>query len=322
MTAGLRNREQKDRDKCRNIRNISNEFLVLFVADQKPSNRVIPLLSGRRGRAQGGRMTVTDIPLTSFSEPPRIDVLGVEVSAINMDVAVAAIRRWIAEQRRTYVCVTGVHGVMESQKDPTLRDIHNRADLVTPDGMPLVWLLKHAGHRTADRVYGPDLMATVFAATAGGDGPRHFLYGSTPEVLERLSQNLQIRYPGCRIVGTLSPPFRPLTAAETADVTARINASGADIVWVGLGTPKQERWMGEHRPLLTAPVLIGVGAAFDFHAGLKRQAPRFIQRSGFEWLFRLATEPRRLWRRYATGNPRFMVRIAGQLLRQPRSPAT
>ncbi|MCW2248709.1 N-acetylglucosaminyldiphosphoundecaprenol N-acetyl-beta-D-mannosaminyltransferase [Azospirillum fermentarium] len=271
-------------------------------------------------------MTVADIRPTSFSAPPktdipRVDVLGVGVSAINLDDAVSTIRTWVAGGRRSYVCVTGVHGVMESQDDPALRDIHNRAGLVTPDGMPLVWLLKHAGHRGADRVYGPDLMAAVFADTDTGDGPAHFLYGSTPEVLERLSRNLQARFPGCRIAGTFSPPFRPLTDAEEAEVAARINASGAGIVWVGLSTPKQERWMAAHRPHLTAPVLVGVGAAFDFHAGLKRQAPRVIQRSGFEWLFRLATEPRRLWRRYATNNPRFVVRIAGQLLRRPRPPA-
>lgn len=271
-------------------------------------------------------MTVADTSSPPFSalpraEIPRVDVLGVGVSAINLDDAVTAIRGWTAEGRRTYVCVTGVHGVMESQDDPALRAIHNGAGLVTPDGMPLVWLLKRAGHRGADRVYGPDLMAAVFAATHTGDGPAHFLYGSTPEVLKRLAGTLRARFPGCRIAGMWSPPFRPLTDDETAAAVARINASGAGIVWVGLGTPKQERWMAAHRPHLTAPVLIGVGAAFDFHAGLKRQAPRIIQRSGLEWLFRLATEPRRLWRRYATNNPRFVVRIAGQLLRRPRQPA-
>lgn len=251
--------------------------------------------------------------------PPRVSVLGVGVSAIGMDEAVGTIGRWIAERSRSYVCVTGVHGVMESQRDPALCRIHNRAGMVTPDGMPLVWLLKHAGHRHADRVYGPDLMEAVFARSAA-HGWTHYLYGSSEESLARLEANLLNRFPGARIVGRFSPPFRPLTEAEDAGIVARINASGADIVWVGLSTPKQERWMAAHRDRLAPPVLIGVGAAFDFHAGLKKQAPRFVQRSGFEWLFRMATEPRRLWKRYATNNPQFVVRILAQLAGVRRYP--
>lgn len=251
--------------------------------------------------------------------PPRVSVLGVGVSAIGMDDAVATIGRWITERSRSFVCVTGVHGVMESQRDPALCRIHNRAGMVTPDGMPLVWLLKHAGHRHADRVYGPDLMEAVFARSAA-KGWTHYLYGASEEALALLEANLTRRFPGARIVGRFSPPFRPLTEAEDADIVARIDASGADIVWVGLSTPKQERWMAAHRDRLYAPVLIGVGAAFDFHAGLKRQAPRFVQRSGFEWLFRMATEPRRLWKRYATNNPQFVVRILGQLSGLKRYP--
>lgn len=258
-------------------------------------------------------------PIDFADCPQKISVLGVGVSAINMQDAVTSVERWITRGKRTYVCVTGVHGIMESQRDPGLLGVHNNAGMVTPDGMPLVWLLKHAGYRQADRVYGPDLMESMFARS-GPDGPRHFLYGSSSQVLERLAQNLVSRHPGCRIVGTLSPPFRPLTPAEDAAAVAAIDASGADIVWVGLSTPKQERWMADHRPRLRAPVLIGVGAAFDFHAGLKRQAPRFIQRSGFEWLFRLTTEPHRLWKRYATNNPQFLLRIAGQLLGVRRYP--
>ena len=217
------------------------------------------------------------------------------------------------------MCVTGVHGVMESQYNPRILDIHNAAGMVTPDGMPLVWLLKMEGQRHADRVYGPDLMALVFERSRAS-GHRHFLYGSSEETLRLLRANLERRYPGCRIVGTHAPPFRPLTPEEDAEIVRTIDASGADIVWVGLSTPKQELWMAEHRPKLAAPVLIGVGAAFDFHAGLKKQAPRLIQRSGFEWLFRLASEPRRLWKRYAVNNPAFVVRVLGQktnLLRYP-----
>ncbi|WP_448208391.1 WecB/TagA/CpsF family glycosyltransferase [Azospirillum sp. sgz302134] len=244
----------------------------------------------------------------------RLNVLGVGVSAIDLDMAVERIDRWIADGERQYVCVTGVHGVMESQRDPRILGIHNAAGLVTPDGMPLVWLLRLGGHRHADRVYGPDLMEAVFDA-ARGRAHRHFLYGASEGTLARLRANLERRHPGCRIVGSHAPPFRPLTPREDAEVISAINASGADIVWVGLSTPKQERWMAEHRAKLDAPVLIGVGAAFDFHAGLKRQAPRLVQRSGFEWLFRLVSEPRRLWKRYAVNNPAFVLRVFGQMTR-------
>lgn len=241
----------------------------------------------------------------------RVNVLGVGVSAINIAMAVQAIARWITEDARQYVCVTGVHGIMESQRDDGIRLAHNVAGLVTPDGMPLVWLLKLAGFPYADRVYGPDLMLSVFER-AQQYGCRHFLYGSTEQTLARLRSNLTQRFPRARIVGCLSPPFRPLSADEDRDIVATINDSGAHIVWIGLSTPKQERWMAQHRDALSANVLIGVGAAFDFNAGVVRQAPRFVQRSGFEWLFRLCMEPRRLWRRYLTNNPRFVLGIIMQ----------
>jgi N-acetylglucosaminyldiphosphoundecaprenol N-acetyl-beta-D-mannosaminyltransferase len=237
------------------------------------------------------------------------------VSAIDMDQALAAITGWIARGDRQYVCVTGVHGVMESQRDPELRRIHNAAGLVTPDGMPLVWLARRAGFRHVGRVYGPDLLLACCHASVAR-GYRHFFYGGNPGVAQRLSDRLVRRFPGLRVVGTYSPPYRPAGAAERDEVVQQINASGADIVWVGLSTPKQERWMDAHRTRLVAPVLIGVGAAFDFHAGIKRQAPRWMQQSGLEWLFRLGQEPRRLWRRYSYNNVRF---IAG-VLRRPSRP--
>ena len=241
------------------------------------------------------------------------DVLGVSVSAIDMDMALAAIESWIDDDVPNYVCVTGVHGIMESQSNKEVRDSHNGAGLVTPDGMPLVWLQRSAGKKHVRRVYGPDLMLAVMERSHSR-GDKHFLYGSTEKTLERLQSNLTRRFPGLTIAGSFSPPFRPLTDTEDDEVVATIDASGADIVWVGLSTPKQERWMATHRHRLTAPVLIGVGAAFDFHAGLVRQAPRFIQQSGFEWLFRLATEPRRLWRRYLSNNPMFVYLVARQML--------
>jgi N-acetylglucosaminyldiphosphoundecaprenol N-acetyl-beta-D-mannosaminyltransferase len=239
-------------------------------------------------------------------------VLGVGVSAITIPQAVDVIERWIATADHQYVCVTGVHGVMESQDDPDVRDIHNRAGLVTPDGMPLVWVSHLKGHRHVQRVYGPDLMLACCASSVS-KGYRHFLYGGASGVPERLAARLQERFPGLVVAGTWSPPFHEPTPAEEQATIERIKAANPDVVWVGLSTPKQERWMARHVGQLCASVLIGVGAAFDFHAGLKRQAPRWMQCSGLEWLFRLGTEPRRLWRRYLTNNPRFLWRILLQL---------
>ena len=249
----------------------------------------------------------------------RINVLGVGVSAINMAMAISTVDNWIEKRSRRYICVTDVHGIMQSVRNQAFRRIHNAAGLVTPDGMPLVWLLKLAGHRNADRVYGPDLMLDLFRH-AERRGYRHFLYGSSNQTLERLRATLARRFPGASIVGWISPPFRPLSEDEDRAIISSINDSGADIVWIGLGTPKQERWMAEHRDALAAPVLIGVGAAFDFHAGMIRQAPRLLQRSGLEWLFRICMEPRRLWRRYLTNVPSFILRILAQKIGLHRYP--
>jgi N-acetylglucosaminyldiphosphoundecaprenol N-acetyl-beta-D-mannosaminyltransferase len=223
--------------------------------------------------------------------------------------ALATIDGWIARREHRYVCVSGVHGVMESQRDEALRRIHNIAGLVTPDGMPLVWLSHLKGERHVERVYGPDLMLALCSLPLSQGGYRHFFYGGAPGVADRLAERLRARCPGLAVVGTYTPPFRQLTAAEDDDVVCRIDAAEPDIVWVGMSTPKQEHWMHAHINRLSAPVLIGVGAAFDFLAGLKRQAPRWMQRSGLEWTFRLLTEPRRLWRRYAINNPAFVWHI-------------
>ena len=254
------------------------------------------------------------------SAPARVDVLGVGVSAIDVPTAVAIFDGWVARGERRYVCVSGVHGVMESRRDPSLRAIHNAAGLVTPDGMPLVWLSRLAGQAGVTRVYGPDLML-AYCAHGVAPGRRHYFYGGNAGVPELLAERLCARVPGLQVVGTHSPPFRPLTAAEDDDVVARINAAEPDVVWVGLSTPKQERWMAAHRARLHAPVLVGVGAAFDFHAGLKRQAPRWMQRGGLEWAFRLATEPRRLGPRYLVNNPLFVWHVARQLLGPRRAEA-
>jgi N-acetylglucosaminyldiphosphoundecaprenol N-acetyl-beta-D-mannosaminyltransferase len=251
--------------------------------------------------------------------PERVNVLGVGVSAITVEQAVSIIDGWIEAADRQYVCVTGVHGIMESQDHPELRDIHNRAGLVTPDGMPLVWISRMKGYRHVERVYGPDLMLACCAASVRR-GHRHYLYGGGPGVPERLAARLQERFPGLVIAGTWSPPFGDLPPHAERATVDRINAAAPDVVWVGLSTPKQERWMARHVGRLSAPVLIGVGAAFDFLAGLKRQAPRWMQRSGLEWLFRLGTEPRRLGPRYLVNNPRFvglMLLEAAGMLRFP-----
>ena len=243
---------------------------------------------------------------------PRVDVLGVGISAIDMDKAVAEITRWLDEGEQHYVCVTGVHGVMEARRDPELRRIHNASGLTTPDGMPMVWAGHRAGATQMRRVYGPDLMLEV-CALAVERGWSSFFYGGGDGVAELLAERLTVRFPGLRVAGTWSPPFRPLTPEEDQAIVERINRSQAHLVWVGLSTPKQERWMAAHVGRLDARALLGVGAAFDIHAGLLAQAPAWVQRSGLEWLYRLGREPRRLWRRYLRNNPRFVVEI----LRRP-----
>jgi N-acetylglucosaminyldiphosphoundecaprenol N-acetyl-beta-D-mannosaminyltransferase len=250
------------------------------------------------------------------SEPcvERVEVLGVNVSVINMQDAIAAVEAWIASRSRTYVCITGAHGVIESQTDAELRGIHNRAGLVTPDGMPLVWVSRLLGHRRTSRVYGPDLMRALTAVSAT-KGYRQFYYGGNDGVAALLAATMARQHPGLVVCGTHTPPFRKLTAEEDAAVVETINTAKPDIVWVGLSTPKQEYWMASHMGRIDAPVMIGVGAAFDFLTGLKRQAPPWMQRSGLEWLFRLVSEPRRLWRRYASIVPRFIALAAAQLMR-------
>jgi len=238
----------------------------------------------------------------------RVNILGVGVSAITMAEALETIEQWITHMERRYICVRDVHGVMKSQRDDALRRIHNAAGLVTPDGMPLVWLSWLKGFRHVERVYGPDLMLACcqFSITRGY---RHFFYGGGEGVAERLASRLKERFPGLAITGTFSPPFRPLEPDEDEEAVRYINQARPDIVWVGLGTPKQELWMRAHVGRLTAPVLVGVGAAFDFHAGVKPQAPRWIQRAGLEWLFRMLAEPRRLGPRYLLNNPWFVWEV-------------
>jgi N-acetylglucosaminyldiphosphoundecaprenol N-acetyl-beta-D-mannosaminyltransferase len=255
--------------------------------------------------------------MTDAAKPARANVLGVGVSAINLDSAVAAVGQALERKNKGYICVTGVHGVSEAQTDEAFRNVLNGAFLNTPDGMPMVWMGKLQGFKLMGRVYGPDLMLRVCELTQER-GFSHFLYGGGPGVAEELKSRLEQRFPQLNIVGTFTPPFRPLNATEEGDLEERIRQLKPDVIWVGLSTPKQEKFMATYWQRLDATLFFGVGAAFDFHAGRVRQAPRWMQRSGLEWLFRLGCEPRRLWKRYLKNNPLFLARAIGQFMGMKR----
>src|SRR5215210_8379897 len=255
-------------------------------------------------------------------EPPSVadqPVLGVPLALTDYEKTLDWIDGTVASGGRGYVCVAAVHTVMASQEDPELRAAVLGSDLTLPDGQPLVWALKAFGADLQDRVYGPELMARA-CARAARTGTRMFLYGGRNQgALVQLAYNLRTRYPGLQIVGGHAPPFRSLRRDEESAIAREINRSRADVVWVGIGVPKQEKWMAAMRERLRAPVLVGVGAAFDFHAGLVPQAPTWMQDSGLEWLFRLASEPRRLGRRYLRYNPRFVTGFTRQWMGHRRS---
>jgi N-acetylglucosaminyldiphosphoundecaprenol N-acetyl-beta-D-mannosaminyltransferase len=240
------------------------------------------------------------------------DVLGVRVSALDLKRAVELTDRWVAAGNPGYVCVTGVHGVMEAQSDGELCRILNRAVINAPDGMPMTWMGRLQGFREMNRVFGPDFM-TEMCHLSVERGYRHFLYGGQPGVADQLSEALQRRFAGIRIVGTYTPPFRNLTGEEEEQVLTQIRDSRPDIVWVGLSTPKQERFMAHYVDRLQVPLLVGVGAAFDYHTGRIRDCSDWIKRSGLQWLHRLMQDPRRLWRRYLRNNPAFLWHVAWQM---------
>lgn len=247
----------------------------------------------------------------------RVNVLGVGVDAVDERRAIDAIETAVRKGDGGYVCVTGVHGVMEAQRDPAFRHILNRSLLTTPDGMPTVWVGRATGFHDIERVYGPDLMLAVCRELVVV-GRSHFFLGGANGVAQELGRCLSARFPGLRVAGTYTPPFRPLSTDEEEALVRLVRQSGADIIWVGLSTPKQERLMARVAERVAPGVMIGVGAAFDFHTGRVRQAPRWIQRSGLEWLFRMLQEPRRLLPRYARNNLPFIVRILLQGLRVRR----
>jgi|SRR5271165_3312418 len=243
---------------------------------------------------------------------PRVNVLGVRIHAIDMDTALRESERLLASGGKGYVCVTGVHGVMESQDDPGLQTILNEAFLCVPDGMPTVWVGRLQGHRAMRRVYGPDFMLEM-CRRSQVRGYRHFLYGGAPGVVEQLKARLEMQMPWLSIVGTYTPPYGPLSSTQEREVMDRVARTRPDILWVGLSTPKQERFMAEYCGRLEVKLMAGVGAAFDLHAGLRRDAPSWMKTCGLQWLHRLGQEPARLAPRYLKHNPRFMWQISRQL---------
>ncbi|MFO7534549.1 MAG: WecB/TagA/CpsF family glycosyltransferase [Kiritimatiellia bacterium] len=257
------------------------------------------------------------------SLPPRYPVLATTISATSPDEAVRLVLSFVAERSPRYLSVCPADTILQCHDNPDLAAIVNGAALAVPDGMPVVWLGRLRG-LPVKRVYGPDLMLAL-CDKGRASGVRHYFYGGTPELLETLSARLAARFPNLIIAGSWAPPFRPLTPDEEQAVTTRINVARPDIVWIGIGTPKQDYWIAHFRPVLDSPVLIPVGAAFNFHAGTVRQAPSVMQRMGLEWLFRLIMEPRRLWKRYLLGNPRFVFLVCRQwfsdrLLKHNRRP--
>jgi N-acetylglucosaminyldiphosphoundecaprenol N-acetyl-beta-D-mannosaminyltransferase len=245
--------------------------------------------------------------------------VGVELAVSDYEEVIHWMEAVIAADGRAYVTAAAVNLVMSAREDPETEAAVSGATLAVPDGQPLVWALRALGNSAATRVYGPDLMAHFCARAARLGTPMYLYGGRTPEALELLQLRLGERFPGLRIVGGFSPPFRELTEQEERDVIEKIDSSGAAVVWVGTGQPKQELWMARMRPLLAAPLLVGVGAAFDFHAGLVPQAPGWMGRNGLEWAYRLAREPRRLWRRYARYNPLFVASFTRQYLHHLRT---
>jgi N-acetylglucosaminyldiphosphoundecaprenol N-acetyl-beta-D-mannosaminyltransferase len=238
------------------------------------------------------------------SEQTRVNILGVGVSAVNMEAALRQSESLLDRGEKGYVCVTGVHGIMEAQSDEAFRDILNRSFLTTPDGMPTVWLGRIHGFKDMNRVYGPDYMANLCERSVA-KGYKHFLYGGKPGVAEELQAELTRRFPGLQIVGTYTPPFRPLNSEEENDLQSQLETSQADVLWCGLSTPKQERFISSYYERMPVKLMVGVGAAFDLLSGNLDEAPDWMKRSGLQWLYRLIKEPRRLWRRYLLNNPKF-----------------
>ena len=252
-----------------------------------------------------------------MSLPPKSPVAGLPISLTSYDEVLGTIAEW-SDSEAMVVAVCNVHSIMSARRDPALRAALVSAHIATPDGVPLVWTLRRTVRADQSRVYGPDLMRLALKDEARR-GWKHYLYGSTAETLEALQQSIEEFAPSAAVVGAHAPPFRAFTAEEDAADVDRIRSSGAHIVWVGLGMPKQEYWMHRMAPELPGVTLVGVGAAFDFLAGNVEEAPEWMMRAGLEWLFRLSREPRRLWRRYIWNNPAFVFLVVWQLLHHRRA---
>lgn len=242
------------------------------------------------------------------------EVLGVHVDALQVADAIAHVERWICEGDAPHlIAATGMHGITEAQHDASFKQLLNSVDLVVPDGMPLVWIGRLRGYGLRRRVCGSDLLVSFCQETCT-KGYKHFFYGGAPGVADRLALELKKRFDGLEVVGTYSPPFRSLHPEEDTAIVEIINGSNADVLWVGLGCPKQERWMCEHRKSLTIPVIVAIGAAFDFFTGGSQRAPAWMGEHGLEWLFRLMREPRRLWKRYLIYGTEFVLSVSLELL--------
>jgi len=258
--------------------------------------------------------TEGDTGVVTLPSKPRLsdaveyfEILGVRFAALQIPDVIQKIEDWILHGRCAhYVTVSNVHSVVESQQDAHLKQTLNGSDLNVPDGMPIIWLGRRQGYNLPRRVYGPELFIEFCSETLARNY-RHFFYGGAPDVVQALVDNLKERLPGFQVAGYYSPPFRPLTVDEDLRVVEMINTAAPDVLWVGLGCPKQEFWMGMHREQLAVPAIVGIGQAFDIYAGKLRQAPIWMRENGMEWLFRLLLEPRRLWRRYLVYNTRFII---------------
>jgi N-acetylglucosaminyldiphosphoundecaprenol N-acetyl-beta-D-mannosaminyltransferase len=245
---------------------------------------------------------------------PRVSILGVQVNALAMPSTLQIFANYISNRQSAYVCVVPAHSVMECVQNPSLYPAFNNSNLTTPDGMAIVWLMRLKGHKSVQRVYGPDLLISACEFGISRDW-RHYFLGGTDQTLAMLTAKLQTTYPDLKIVGHYAPPFRPLSPEENEQIIASIRNSQADIVWIGLGSPRQEIWMHENFSKTDSSVMIGIGAAFDFLSGSKPQSPRWLQKLGMEWFFRLVSEPKRLWPRYRQ-YPRFVWLVIRELLRK------
>jgi N-acetylglucosaminyldiphosphoundecaprenol N-acetyl-beta-D-mannosaminyltransferase len=243
----------------------------------------------------------------------QVNVLGVGVHAVDVQSATLLLKELIRDGGKGYVCLTGVHGIMEAQRDPGLKSIFAEALLVAPDGMPTVWMGHLQGYSAMQRVFGPDLMLDIIGGAAFRNCV-HFFCGGEAGVAERLRDEMLRRFPWAQIAGTHSPPFRPMTSVEESDLKAKVRSLRPDIIWVGLSTPKQERFMSRYLPVLDTKLMIGVGAAFLFHTGALQDSPKWVKHAGLQWLHRLLQEPSRLWKRYLLNNPRFVFCALLQLM--------